>query len=134
MRHDKLKQHHLLKSTERLTLSSRGYFTSQTMPPISVTKSTGRDYSESVFFHENLIAFLNALNYLGIDLSCGDITNDNWLNVGDVVMMIDYLFRGGTPPDGYRADVNCDSVVNMADALEIINLVFRNGPGLNCCH
>jgi hypothetical protein len=81
----------------------------------------------------NTIAFRRALEYLGVDLTCGDVTGDNWLNVGDVVMLIDYLYRGGSPPEEYRADVNCDGAVDLADALAIINIIFREGPGLRCC-
>jgi hypothetical protein len=81
----------------------------------------------------NIIAFRKAMEYLGVDLSCGDVTDDGWFNVGDVVMLIDYLFRGGTPPDHHRADVNCDGAVDLADALLLINIIFREGPDLNCC-
>ncbi len=82
----------------------------------------------------NIVAMKRALDYLGVDMYCGDINDDLFANIGDAVFIIDYLYRAGPPPaDDRRADVNCDTEVNLGDAVEIINLVFRDGPPLSCC-
>jgi len=81
----------------------------------------------------NIEAFRRALIRLGLNVACGDVNDDDRLNVGDAVFMIDYLFREGPPPDIHRADVDCDGEINLADALAIINVTFHDFPGLECC-
>ncbi len=82
----------------------------------------------------NIRALREALEFLGVDLTCGDVNDDELLDVGDAVLLIGYLFRGGTAPSEMsRADVNCDIEVDVGDALEIINVIFRDAAGLNCC-
>jgi len=82
----------------------------------------------------NIEAFRQGLTDLGIDLTCGDINDNHWLDVGDVVYLLAYLFRGGPPPpDTSRADVNCDGSVDLADTQIIINAIFIRGAELSCC-
>lgn len=60
---------------------------------------------------------------------CGDANNDGGPNVGDAVYLINFVFKGGPPPDPYEAgDANCDESVNVGDAVYIINFVFKGGP------
>jgi hypothetical protein len=82
----------------------------------------------------NIIAFRQALTDLGIYVTCGDINDNYRLDVGDAVILLAYLFRGGSPPQDFaRADVNCDGNIDLADAQTIINAVFIEGAELNCC-
>jgi hypothetical protein len=82
----------------------------------------------------NVIAFRQALIDLGVDLACGDIDQNQYLNIGDIVTLLAYLFHDGpVPPDLDHADVNCDGVVDLGDAQVIINAVFHDGAKLNCC-
>jgi hypothetical protein len=65
------------------------------------------------------------------DCSPGDANNDGVLNVADVVYEINFIFKGGPPPDPYATcsgDVNCDCVENIGDAVYKINYVFKGGP------
>ncbi len=82
---------------------------------------------------ENTIALRQALSDLGVDLSCGDVNYDNACNVGDIVFLVQYLFRGGPAPNTERADVDCDGTIGMPDIITIINQIFKKGPGLACC-
>ena len=63
---------------------------------------------------------------------CGDVSGDGVINSADVVYLIDYLFKDGTPPQcqpvNACADVNLDSTVNSADIVYLINYLFKNGP------
>jgi hypothetical protein len=64
---------------------------------------------------------------------CGDVNNDDDVNVGDVVFMIAHIFKGGPPPEHPEAwDVNgsCDN--DVADAVYLINMIFRFGPPPHC--
>ena len=67
---------------------------------------------------------------------CGDANGDNIINVGDVVYLINYLFKGGNPPIPANCvgDCNGDGIVNVGDVVYIINYLFKGGtvPG-GCC-
>jgi hypothetical protein len=64
---------------------------------------------------------------------CGDAMGDGNVNVGDVVFLINYIFKGGTAPDPILSgDANCDGGINVGDAVYILNYVFSGGPD-PCC-
>ncbi len=59
----------------------------------------------------------------------GDANNDNAVNVGDAVYIINYIFKGGPAPSCMcEGDANCDFGVNIGEAFYIINYVFKSGP------
>jgi hypothetical protein len=60
---------------------------------------------------------------------CGDANGDGEVTPGDVVYLINYLFRGGAAPDPLEAgDVNSDGAVEPSDVVYLINYLFRGGP------
>ncbi|MBD3217670.1 MAG: PQQ-binding-like beta-propeller repeat protein [candidate division Zixibacteria bacterium] len=70
------------------------------------------------------------------DVICGDCNNDLSVNVSDAVIVINYVFIGGTAPVPLCVgDANADGSVNVSDAVLIINYVFIGGnpPDPNCC-
>ena len=59
---------------------------------------------------------------------CGDATSDDVVNIGDVVKLINYLYRGGYAPEPIAAgDVTCDGIVDIGDVVYLINYLYRNG-------
>ncbi len=67
-----------------------------------------------------------------IEVSCtaksGDADNDNQVDLGDIIFLINYLFKSGTKPDPVcRADVNVDSKINLSDVIYLVNYIFKNG-------
>jgi len=63
----------------------------------------------------------------------GDANADGVINSADVVYLIDYLFKGGPPPEPLEAgDVNCDQIINSADVVYLINYLFKGGPPPGC--
>ncbi|MBI5266617.1 MAG: hypothetical protein HY851_05215 [candidate division Zixibacteria bacterium] len=56
----------------------------------------------------------------------GDFNNDAVTDISDLVLLINYIAKQGTPPagGGTRADVNCDRYVNMSDIVYFINYLF----------
>jgi hypothetical protein len=60
---------------------------------------------------------------------CGDVNDDQVINVSDIVYMVVFVFGDGPPPDPVeKGDVDCDGNVNVADVVYLINYVFGSGP------
>jgi hypothetical protein len=60
---------------------------------------------------------------------CGDCNGDLVVGPGDVVYLLNYLFRNGDPPEPLTVgDVNIDGNVDGADIVYLLNYLFRNGP------
>jgi parallel beta-helix repeat protein len=67
---------------------------------------------------------------------CGDANNDGMVAVGDIIFIINYLFRQGPPSNApCQMDATGDGEVNLADIIYILNYLFRGGspPDPNCC-
>jgi hypothetical protein len=63
----------------------------------------------------------------------GDVNVDGVINVGDIVYLITFLYRGGPAPDPlWTGDVNCDGVVNIGDVVYLVNYLFKNGDPPGC--
>ena len=59
----------------------------------------------------------------------GDVTANGLIDIGDVIYLINYLFRSGSNPDPlWTGDANCDRVVDIGDVVYLINYLFRGGP------
>jgi photosystem II stability/assembly factor-like uncharacterized protein len=59
----------------------------------------------------------------------GDANGNGAIEPGDVVFLINYLFRNGSPPDPPQAgDANGDGVLEPGDVVYLINYLFRGGP------
>ncbi|HEX9916666.1 MAG TPA: choice-of-anchor Q domain-containing protein [candidate division Zixibacteria bacterium] len=69
---------------------------------------------------------------------CGDANGDGQITVSDVVYLINYLFKGGPPPEcppqPYLScgDANCDGKVTVSDVIYLINYLFKGGPPPGC--
>jgi hypothetical protein len=67
---------------------------------------------------------------------CGDCNDDRIVDVGDVVYLVSYLYKGGYPPDPEcLGDVNCDGIVNIGDVVYLVSYLYKLGPGPcpDCC-
>jgi hypothetical protein len=59
----------------------------------------------------------------------GDANGDGVVSPGDVVYLINYLFRDGPPPIPFVAgDANGDGDVGPGDIVYLLNYLFRDGP------
>ncbi|MFH1336299.1 MAG: dockerin type I repeat-containing protein, partial [Candidatus Zixiibacteriota bacterium] len=60
---------------------------------------------------------------------CGDANGDDLIDVGDVVYLINHLFKGGSAPYPLEAgDANSDGMVDVGDVVYLINYLFKAGP------
>ncbi len=63
----------------------------------------------------------------------GDANGDGAVNVGDAILVVNFVFKAGPPPVPSRAgDANCDEAVNIGDAIHLINFIFKSGPPPGC--
>lgn len=59
----------------------------------------------------------------------GDANGDQVVDVGDVVFMINYLFKVGVTPNPLSSgDVNGDCKIDVGDVVYLINYLFKGGP------
>jgi len=58
----------------------------------------------------------------------GDANGDGIINLGDVVYLINYLYKSGPTPNPLEAgDCNCDGLVDLGDIVFLINCLFKGG-------
>lgn len=65
----------------------------------------------------------------------GDVNKDGVADIGDVVYLINYLYKNGCVPDLLESgDANCDTVVDVGDVVFLINYLFKGEPlpPVNC--
>jgi serine protease len=72
---------------------------------------------------------VNAFRAL-VAVAHGDVNNDGAYNIGDVIYLIDCIFKGGPDPVPHRAmgDANDDGRLNIGDPVYLINYIFKGGP------
>jgi len=60
----------------------------------------------------------------------GDINKDDAINAGDIISLVNHVFKGGASPpcSGSAGDVNCTGAVTAADIIYLVNYVFKLGP------
>ena len=64
----------------------------------------------------------------------GDVNKDGLVDVGDVVYLINYLFKNGPSPIPilHAGDANCDEIVDVGDVIYLINFLFKDGTAPSC--
>jgi hypothetical protein len=65
----------------------------------------------------------------------GDTDRDGSITSADIITLVNWVFKGGTPVACYAdADANCSATVTAADVIFLVNYVFKGGPGpCNIC-
>ena len=63
----------------------------------------------------------------------GDCNCDGIVDIGDVVYVLAYLYRGGPPPvPPETGDANCDGVVDIGDVVRLIGYLYKGEPQPSC--
>lgn len=74
-----------------------------------------------------------------VPVLCGDVNTDGRVDLGDVVYLINFIFRPPSPaPHPYQCvgDVNNDNLVNVGDIIYLLNFLYRPPwppPDPLCC-
>lgn len=67
------------------------------------------------------------------NIKYGDANSDNHITIGDVVYLINYLFKGGPPPIPLiKGDANASGKVTVSDVVYLISYLFKGGPVPHC--
>ncbi|MGB3093708.1 MAG: dockerin type I domain-containing protein, partial [Candidatus Zixiibacteriota bacterium] len=71
----------------------------------------------------------------GYTCNCGDANDDGVVNVGDVVYLVSYLYKGGPEPVAptERGDANNDCIINVGDVAYLVTYIYKGGPQPECC-
>lgn len=64
----------------------------------------------------------------------GDANGDGNVTISDVVYLVNYLYKSGSPPLPLECgDVNGDDSVDLSDVVYLINYLFKGGPPPSEC-
>jgi hypothetical protein len=59
----------------------------------------------------------------------GEVTGDGLIDLGDLLFLISYLYKGGLAPCPVEAgDLNCDGIIDLGDILYLISYLYKGGP------
>lgn len=63
---------------------------------------------------------------------CGDANGNGEIDIGDVIYLLNYLYRSGDAPACQPiticGDVNLDEAVDLSDAIYLLNYLYKGGP------
>lgn len=79
---------------------------------------------------ESLISYAKALfGETGTVASNGDVDGSGFVDIADLVYLVDFLFRSGPGlPDPNAADVDASCIIDIADVVYFVLYLFRDGP------
>ena len=87
----------------------------------------------SLFLPILMLLTLLSMGHAASAAVCGDANSDAIVNVGDVVYIIGYVFKGGPPPEFLcDGDVNGDGALNVGDAVYLVQWIFNGGQPPVC--
>ncbi len=73
------------------------------------------------------------IKYVEYDAIRGDANGDGLIDLTDAICLLNYLFKGDSPPVPLAAgDANCDGTVDLADVVYLLNYLFKGGPPPSC--
>jgi len=66
--------------------------------------------------------------------TCGDCNSDGIIDMGDVLYLINYLYKSGLEPIPMLSigDCNGDGTLDIGDVLHLINYLYKGGPPPSC--
>jgi hypothetical protein len=103
--------------------TSSGYKLSSTVGQTAAGAGTSASYKLNQGFQQNFAAAC----------FCGDANGSGAISISDAVMLINYIFAGGTAPNPIcRGDANGSGAISISDAVYLIRYIFAGGPAPHC--
>ncbi len=63
----------------------------------------------------------------------GNVDGEGVIELGDVVYLINYLWKEGPAPEPIGlGDLNCDAVIDLGDVVSLINYLYKGGDPPGC--
>lgn len=89
--------------------------------------SGNRVNSPDNIYGSGLPDLVKALRYSFVP---GDLNGDERITLGDVIFLVNYIFKTGSPePVPVSAgDTDCDANIKLGDILRLANYIFKSGP------
>jgi photosystem II stability/assembly factor-like uncharacterized protein len=88
---------------------------------------------DSTYYVNFVKAAVATISILGDPFLFGDANGDGVVDLGDVVFLVNYLYRNGPAPEPSQAgDINCDGIVDLGDVVYLVNYLFRGGTPPQC--
>ncbi len=107
--------------------TSTNYILSGSVGQVAVGEGTSTNYAVNSGFWQDFPAVSNECNM------AGNANGDETVNIGDIVFLVNYIFRGGPPPGLVNeGDANADCSLNIGDPVFLVNYVFKSGPAPTC--
>ena len=73
------------------------------------------------------------IKYVQTGLWRGDANTDGIVDLGDLIFLISYLYKGDATPDPLTVgDCNCDQTIQLGDVVFLANYLFKSGPPPDC--
>ncbi|MGB2805879.1 MAG: C39 family peptidase [Candidatus Zixiibacteriota bacterium] len=132
-------------ATIRFESQASGYTDSAVWQVLSPALSSGRDTirvevkgkitgsSNSYPSYQDWIGGTGEVELTTVIPLRGDANGDGEINVGDIVYLVNFLYRNGDPPVPLQAaDSNCDGIVDVGDIVYLINYLYRGGDPPGC--
>jgi subtilisin family serine protease len=74
-------------------------------------------------------AYEAVLQALQSNYVAGDASGDGVVNLGDIVYLINYLYKDGPAPDPLtKGDPNADCTISLSDIVYLVNYLYKDGP------
>jgi len=73
------------------------------------------------------------VKYVQTGVLRGDTNADGIIDLGDLVYLINFLYKGNPAPDPLTTgDCNCDQTIELGDLVILIDYLFKEGPPPDC--
>jgi photosystem II stability/assembly factor-like uncharacterized protein len=88
---------------------------------------------DSSYYIDFVKAAVTCISIWGDPFLFGDANGDGMIAPGDVVYLLNYLYRTGPVPEPLQAgDANCNGVVDAGDVVYLISYLFRGSAPPSC--
>jgi len=63
----------------------------------------------------------------------GDANADGVIDLGDILFLVSYLYKGGPAPVPYETgDPDCNKTIDLGDLLYLVSYLYKGGPAPSC--